>query len=837
MNRNKLLAACVAAAASSIATAQVPQIEEISVIGQFVPDEKRATSAVSNVVNAEEFSRTGDANIAESLKRVSGLSTVGGKFVYVRGLGERYSMTLLNGAILPSPEPINRVVPMDLFPTSVLDSVLVQKTYSAQFPSEFGGGVLQMRTKKSTDEFFFNITSSVGGVQGVAFRDGFTLDGGDTDWLGTDDGWREAPQPLLEATANDTRLQPFSPFSGQGIPLDQLEAVGESFNNQWTPQVESINPNMSTTVSMGNFHDLNDNGMKVNYLAAVNYSNAWDTDVIERNTYAPGSEGLTLRESQTFTGTENSVDISAIATAGLDFNFNHNLRLTSVLLRKTDDRVNRSEGFTEAEEDLQINESEWIERELFTNQLQGDHYFPEFNELTVNWRASRIKAERDSPDWRIYRRDAGELSSRVDGNQRTWSVLDDTAEEFGVDASMTFYGGPMESIITTRAGYVNNQKERQSEIRRFGFAFIGALTNDRNLLLSPVENIFTPENIRPDGFQIRELTRPTDNYQAENEMEAYYGEVEFNFNDRFRITGGVRQEDFTQQVNTFDLFRPDTGSNASQDTSELLPSLSLTFINYDHQFRLAYSETVSRPDFRELSPAAFTNPVTGWEVIGNPNLKITDIVNYDFRWEWYFGFTDYMSIGLFYKEFTNPIESSIVSSVSRRGTFINADGATNQGIEYEIYKRLDFLGEDFFNGIGEDFYVQTNVSFIESEVQIAPENQGVLTTLVRPLQGQSDWLFNFQMGYEPFAGTTATLLYHYFGERITDVGVETAPDFIEEPFGELNFVFIRDLTDDLSMTFKAKNITDQRSEVTQGGLVAIGYNRGREFSFQLDYTF
>ena len=837
MNSMKLLTACVASAVSSVALAQQPQIEEISVIGQFVPDEKRSTDAVSNVVNAEEFTRTGDANIAESLKRVAGLSTVGGKFVYVRGLGERYSMTLLNGAILPSPEPINRVVPMDLFPTSVLDSVLVQKTYSAQFPSEFGGGVLQMRTKKSTDEFFFNITSSVGGVQGVAFQDGFTMDGGDADWLGYDDGHREAPLPLLQATDNNQELRPFSPFSGVGIPLGQLEAVGESFNNQWTPQVQSIDPNVSTTVSLGNFHELNDSGMKFNYLAAVNYSNSWDTDVIERNTYQPGSVGLTLRESQTFTGTENSVDISGIATAGLDFNFNHNLRLTTVLLRKTDDRVSRSQGFTEAAADLQINESEWIERELFSNQLQGDHYFPDFNELTVNWRASRIKAERDSPDWRVYRRDAGELSSRVDGNQRTWSVLDDTAEEFGVDASMTFYGGPLESIITTQLGYVNNQKERQSEIRRFGFAFIGALTNDRDLLLGPVESIFTPENIRPDGFQIRELTRPTDNYEAENEMEAYYGQVEFNFNDRLRFTAGVRQEDFSQQVNTFDLFRPTAGSAASQDTSETLPSFSLTFINYDHQFRLAYSETVSRPDFRELSPAAFTNPVTGWEVIGNPNLKITDIVNYDFRWEWYFGFTDYMSVGLFYKEFTNPIESSIVSSVSRRGTFINADGAVNQGIEVEGYKRLDFFGEDFLNGIGEDFYVQANVSFIDSEVEIAPENQGVLTTLVRPLQGQSDWLFNFQMGYEPMAGTTATLLYHYFGERISDVGVETAPDFIQQPFGELNFVFIRDLTDDLAMTFKAKNIMDERYEVTQDGFVANGYNRGREFSFQLDYTF
>ncbi len=837
MNRKKLLVACIASAVSSIAIAQAPQIEEISVIGQFVPDEKRGTSAVSNVVNAEEFSRTGDANIAESLKRVSGLSTVGGKFVYVRGLGERYSMTLLNGAILPSPEPINRVVPMDLFPTSVLDSVLVQKTYSAQFPSEFGGGVLQMRTKKSTDEFFFNITSSVGGVQNVAFKDGFTMDGGDRDWLGYDDGHREAPLPLLQATANNQELRPFSRFSGVGIPVEELEVVGESFNNQWTPQVETINPNVSTTVSMGNFHELNDDGMKVNYLAAVNYSNSWDTDIIERNTYAPGRDGLTLRESQTFTGTEHSVDISGIATAGLDFNFNHNVRLTSVLLRKTDGRVNRSEGFTEAATDLEVNESEWIERELFSNQLQGDHYFPEFNELTVNWRTSRIKAERDSPDWTVYRRDAGELSSRVDGNQRTWSVLDDTAEEFGVDASMTFYGGPLDSIITTKAGYVNNQKERQSEIRRFGFAFIGALTNDRDLLLSPAENIFSPENIRPDGFQIRELTRPTDNYEAENEMEAYYGEVEFNFNDRLRLTAGVRQEDFSQQVNTFDLFRPETGSNATQDTSEVLPTFSLTFINYDHQFRLAYSETVSRPDFRELSPAAFTNPVTGWEVIGNPDLKITDITNYDFRWEWYFGFSDYVSVGLFYKEFTNPIESSIVSSVSRRGTFINADGATNQGIELEGYKRLDFLGDDFFNGIGEDFYVQANVSFIDSEVEIAPENQGVLTTLVRPLQGQSDWLFNLQLGYEPFSGTTATLLYHYFGERISDVGVETAPDFVQQPFGELNFVYIRELTDNLGVTFKAKNIMDERNEVTQGGFVANGFNRGREFSFQLDYTF
>lgn len=837
MNRKKLLAICVTSVCSSIAIAQQPQIEEISVIGQFVPDEKRATDSISNVVDAEEFQRTGDANIAESLKRVAGLSTVGGKFVYVRGLGERYSTTLLNGAILPSPEPINRVVPMDLFPTAILESVLVQKTYSAQYPSEFGGGVLQMRTKKSTDEYFFNITSSVGMVQDVAFNDGLRLDGGDTDWLGIDDGWREKPMALQVATANDQELRKFSPFSGVGIPQEQLNEVGRSFNNQYTPNMEDVPANVAATVSTGNFFELNSEGAKINYLAAINYNNSWDTDIIDRDTYVPGTDGLTLRENLDYIGTENSVDISGIFTTGLDFNFNHNIRLTSIVLRKTDNLVARQTGTIEAEQDVEINETRWIERELFSNQLQGDHYFPEFNELTVNWRASRIKAERDSPDERIYRRDAGEFSSRVDGNQRIWSVLDDTVNDFGVDLSMTFYGGPLNSTITAQAGYLFTEKERESEIRRFGYAFAGVLANDPVLLQQPLEQILTPERITADGFVIREITRPTDNYEALNELNAYYGEVEFNFDDRFRFTLGARQEDFLQQVDTFDLFRPDTGSQARQDSSELLPAFTMTYIKGDHQFRAGYSQTVSRPDFRELSPAAFTNPLTGKDIIGNPNLKIAELDNYDLRWEWYFGFSDYMSIGLFYKDFTNPIEASILDSTTRQGTYINAEGAENAGIEYEIYKRLDFLGENFFNGIGEDFYIQTNFSYIESEVKISPENQGVLTSTSRPLQGQSDWLFNFQMGYEPMAGTTATLLYHYFGERIAEVGIETAPDLIEQPFGELNFIFIRDINDQLTATLKAKNITDEYNDITQGGFVTTGYNRGRELSFQLDYTF
>ena len=851
MVRRKLLVACIASVISTMATAQqeqdaglsapiasprAPQIEEISVIGQFVPDEKRSTDAISSVVGQQQFERSGDSNIAESLKRVAGLSTVGGKFVYVRGLGERYSTTLLNGAILPSPEPINRVVPMDLFPTAVLESVLVQKTYSAQYPSEFGGGVLQMRTRKSTDEFFWNLSSSLSMTQDVTFKDGFTLPGGDKDWLGYDDGFREAPGPLQQATAGGRELRVLSPFTGVGVPLEELQTIGRSFNNQYTPGVESVPANVDMSTSLGNFHELNDQGMKLNYLAAVDYSNSWDTNVIERNTWVPGSNGLTQYEGMTYTGTENLIDISAIATAGLDLDFNHNIRATSVLLRKTSDTASRTFGFTEAASENLITEVEWVERELLSNQLQGDHYFPDFFEATVNWRYSHIKAERDAPDTRIFRYDGGEFSSRVDGNLRTFAVLDDTADEFGLDLAMTFYG-PLNSVITPQIGYVRSEKERTSEIRRYGFAFAGALANNPALLVKPLEEILAPQNIAPNGFQIREITRPTDNYVASNELDAYYAEVELNFNDRFRFTLGGREEQFFQNANTFDLFRPGVAVDARLEQRAFLPAASATFIHYDHQFRLAYSETVSRPDFRELSPAAFTNPVTGKEIIGNPNLKITDITNYDFRWEWYFAFSDYMSLGFFYKEFENPIEASILSPVDQVSTYINAASAENQGIEYELYKRLDFLPDGFMNNIGEDFYIQTNVAFIDSNVRIRPEDQGVLTTTNRPLQGQSDWLFNFQLGYEPISGTTATLLYHYFGDRIAQVGIEGAPDFIEEGFNELNFIFIRELTERFSLTFKARNILDERSRILQEDKVAIGYNKGREFSLKLDYTF
>ncbi len=816
------------------ASSTAPQIEEVSVIGRYVPDEKRNTSALSSVLSAEEFSRSGDSNIAEGLKRVAGLSLVGGKFIYVRGLGERYSSALLNGSTLPSPEPMNRVVPLDLFPSAVMDSVVVQKTYSAEYPSEFGGGVLQMRTKRSTDEFFFNINSSLGVNEETTFRTGNTSSGGDRDWLGYDDGAREMPAELEDAIAGNTRLKRRSAFlDNGGYTQEELQTIGRSLPNNYALDEKSLPPDASVGASLGNFHDVG--GVRINYLGALDYKNSWDHDEIERNLYASGSgDNLTPINEFEYIGTDNNIDISGIASTGIEFSPQHNVRATGILLRKTTDRNASEIGFFGADtQDVDITRLEYIEREMLSGQLEGDHYFPEASELTLNWRYNRSTATRDTPDTREYRYDLrsnGEyrFSTRADANVRRFSELDDDNTDYGFSASMVL-AGPAYSDLTLLAGYNHQDNTRDYGIRRFTFAEQGNVV-DGDFLFRPLEQILAPENIRPDGFELRETTRPTDAYAASREVDAWYAQAELNFADRLQLLAGVRREEYFQQVSTFDLFRPDTSVEARLQSEDYLPGITATLINGNHQFRLGYSQTTSRPDFRELSPANFTNPVTGREEVGNPDLQVTYIDNIDLRWEWYLDAVDSVSIGLFYKEFERPIESVIRPGANTVKSFINANSAENRGVEVEARKQLGFLGERWSN-----FYVSGNASFIDSEVSIGEEGGNILTNTSRPLQGQSDWLFNGQIGYDDYDGLTATLLYHYFGERIDEVGILGAPDLIEEGNGRLDLVLIKEFSSSWKVNLKASNLLDERREITQGGLVTTGYHDGRSASVKVEY--
>lgn len=821
---------------SSPIAASTLQIEEIAVIGRYVPDEKRSTSALSSVLSNAEFARSGDTNIAEGLKRVAGISLVGGKYIYVRGLGERYSSALLNGSSMPSPEPLNRVVPLDLFPNALMDSVVVQKTYSAQFPSEFGGGVLQMKTKKSSDEFFFNLSSSAGMTDGATFDKGRKAQSGDKDWLGYDDGTREIPTQLKQATANGQRLQRRNPYLNTGgYTTAELESIGKSLNTDYDISSKTLPVDGGATVALGNFHDIGE--YRFNYLAAIDYKNSWDNHEIERNSYkVSGVDELVRENAFTYFGTENNVDISSMLSTGLALSENHNLSTTSIVLRQSDNIAGEQIGFYGDERlDSKITEVEFIERELISNQLQGDHYFPDANELTINWRYNRSTADRNAPDTREYRYDLIDdnyrFNLRSDGNVRRYSELSDLNTEYAADSTMVFYG-PLESTIIMSGGYAKQDSERDYAIRRFSFSELGDVVNAPGLLNQPLSAILAPQNISSAGFELREMTRPTDAYDATRELESWYAQAELNFSDRIQLLAGVRQEDYQQNVNTFDLFRPDSAVGAELISSDVLPGVTATYILDNHQFRIGYSATTSRPDFRELSPAGFTNPLTGYEMVGNPNLRIAHIQNYDMRWEWYFSGGDSMSVGLFMKDFDSPIESVVQPGANSARSYVNAESAENQGIEFEFRKQFDFLGERW-----ENFYASSNISYIESEVTIGVTEQNILTNSSRPLQGQSDWLFNGQLGYDDFNGLTATLLYNYVGARIYEVGILGAPDLIEQPRGELDLVVIKEFGEHWKLNIKAQNLLDERKEITQGGLVATGYSEGRTASLKMEYRF
>ena len=817
------------------------KIEEIVTLGQYIPDEKRGTAAISNVLDAEAFKSAGDSSVAEGLKRVSGLNLQGGKFVYIRGLGERYSSTVLNGSTLPSPEPVNRVVPLDMFPASIIESVLVQKTFSAQYPAEFAGGTIQMRTKVVPEETFFNISSSVGYSGNTTGKDGYVYDGGGTDWQGRDDGTRDIPGPLKDAIAGDRELRANNLIYRNGFSKQELEVIGESLSNKYTAKTDKIKPDVSLSTDFGTAAYLGD--FRVGALGNLSYNNSWDTIEVSRNSYASNSKGeLSPSDLQTFRSTEQSVDTSMFFTGGIEYQDNHTLKATVLQIRKMDDLAGKLTGI-QATEGITLDQTrlEWIERDLLSEQIEGEHNFFDFHDLTVTWHYNESRAKQEAPDMRQYRYDLDtksgdyQFSLRGDANQRTWSTLEDNNTDVGVNAKM-YFETPFGTNTDLTFGMTGVDRQRDSEIRRFSFIGQGALSNSQEVLFRPtLDQVINADTIAPNGFEIRESTRPTDNYTATQTLDAWFVEADMEVTYWLRLLAGVRHEQSDQNVLTFDLFNKTAAPIVSDlKSDDYFPVVTATWVldEYDMQVRAGYSETISRPDFRELSPAPFTHPVTGYIIVGNPDLDVTYIKNYDARWEWYYSSDESISVGLFYKQFDSPIESVIVPSSSNERSFINAKDATTYGIEFDTYRWLDFVSDKL-----ENFYMSGNLTLIKSEISIRPEDSGILTNSVRRLQGQANFIGNIQLGYDNGFNQKASLVYHITGDKIREVGILGAPDVMDQAYGELDLNYTRYFGDQLEMTMKVKNLTNQLQETTQGGYDVNSYKEGTSASLGLTWTF
>lgn len=858
------------AAAAQAEPSDPALLDAVEVRGEYIPEPMLQTAEVASFVTREDFERTGDGDAAEALQRVSGVSIVGDKFVYVRGLGERYSSALLNGSPLPSPEPMQRVVPLDLFPAEALQGMTVQKTYSAKYPGEFGGGVVDLQSLNIPEEPYFKISVGGGGNSETTGEKGLTYyGGGDSDWWGYDDGTRKITHELKEAMASGRRID------RNNFSNEELAKIGRSLPNaslNLLQENDSIDPDANFGFSAGWSEDVGDDA-RLGFIAVAGFENEWRTifgDQEQGVFLGENEETLSYAKDYEFLTTRNNARVNGLLGAGYEWG-NHRIDLTTLYvhdtLKEARSRAGMDyvSGYRYREDDTR-----WFERELINNQISGKHEFGEYGDIKVEWRAAWARASRDVPyEKQIGFRDEGDgywaYSVRNQENFTRFSAVQDDVASGGVDLTWRL---PIERDVTLSAGasYMDNDRNAWSREFRF-FAGDGPGNGAQIPFYFPYQRpdyLFSDYNLSQGWLRLEETTGIGGQaaYDATLKVLGTYVQVEGEITPNLRGALGVRYEDATQAVHPYDIYTgARVGSLVPLENDYFLPALTLTWNVADNrQVRFGASKTIARPQFRELSPQLYTDPDKDRQMYGNPYLVDSELTNFDARYEWFFGSGEYFTAGLFYKQIDKPIESIMFTGGGDVlwQTFVNAPEATVYGLEVEFKKYFDHgFAAEWWSG--NRLYLATNYTWTDSEVT-AGENDTVAidsgTGLSQParsliqdgsrMQGQSEHIANLQFGIEnQEKDLQATLIANYVSERISARGNNLRQDLMEEPGLTLDFVLRKTLRfgeTPVTLGFAARNLLDtEYDEYIEGGggqkIHVLRYDPGVSYSFSISTEF
>ena len=847
-------------------------LQTVQVRGEFIPEPQRATAQVASFLNPEDLARQGDANAALALTRLSGISIVGEKFAYVRGLGDRYSSALLNGAPLPSPEPLRRTVPLDLFPSNALSGATVQKTYSVQYPADFGGGVIDLKTLRQPNENFFNVKLGTGMNTESTLLHGLTVQGGDKDWFGFDDNTRDLPLGVSQALANDLRFEDLSDA--------QLEVIGQGFVTTPVAVIqERDNPgDVDFEVEVGRIVDFD--SFEIGLVGVVGMSTSYTNQNASRTFVTASEVGdiISDRTLESFEVQKTTYNAVLNALGGVTFTAgDHEIAATGFYVHDTDSQAEIRVGQDFTEQDIGsgvIHEefTAWYERQLIMGQLSGEHVFPDFlnGDFTFTWRGSLAESSREAPYERTLRRfidddDAGTVfyGSTNNYNINFGYLVDDSAGVGSMLKYETYFDG-REAIFSAGFDYSGTEREYEA----FPFTFIGGtdIIADADARAARPDFLFSNRNIfaAPGGFEVQEVVT-ADSYDASLDILAGFAEADVEFTDYIRVTGGLRYEEAREKVVSGNRFGDEASiTSTSLSNDYVLPALSLTW-NFadDLQFRLAYSETIARPQFRELAASSFIDPETGRTFIGNAALVDSEFKNYDARVEYYMGRNEFITGALFFKEITNPIEEVLFQPDGDNFNtgYINSPKAELFGAELEYKTRFDFpLDYGFLNDREGLFSV--NYTYTASEVVVDdpnaliadPARLGQFRTAASfsldgsDLQGTPENILNFQFGWESDV-EQMTLLIGWVDQRIlqrgSQLGFASVPDIIEDPGVQLDIVYNRDFNlfgQDMTLGLSGRNLLDEQHEEFQtteasGRTEVNTYDRGMSLSASVTAKF
>lgn len=728
---------------------------------------QKNTSVVAQVISAETIKRSPDKNTGEVLKRVTGTSVQEGKYLVVRGLSDRYNMAMLNGIALSSTEPDRKTFSFDIFPAAMIDNIVMNKTFIPELPGEWAGGLVQVQTKDVPAASFLNVQLGSGFNSNTIGKDFQQVPGGKLDWLGIDNKERGLPASI--------------PVKSEFSALSPAEkaALGKNFRNNWVAKNGNAPINSSFQINGGGSTKIF--GKKVAGIFALTYNQSNKRTPFD-NTFIANNDGdVELR----YNNNKYSRDVlaGALANVTLQLNNNNKISVKNLININTSDFVtDRYDGRDYIisgggnGDRVKATEIGFRQNTFFNTQIIGEHNLPKL-QTRIKWYGGFNILDQYIPDQRrlFYTQDGNDplapyiallgLGAGQKSGSIFYSFLNDYIYNAGGDVtkSINIKG----KTHTVKAGYLFQVKDRLFDSRPF---YTNTASNAIKLL-SP-DQLYAPDNfgVGNDKIQFDEINGNAYRYVANTILNAAFLQFDNPIGNKLRLVWGVRFESFDQLVGSTKKTDP---RHVNTLVKDFLPGVNLTYkLNNKTNFRFAASQTVIRPEFRELSPFAFYDFELGAQVVGNRTAERTKVSNFDLRYELYPRAGELLTIGAYFKHFDKPIEYYFNRTGPGTNTFniLNTKNATAFGVELEFRKKLDFIS------VLKNFTLSGNLSYIYSRVK---DTTG---TVDRPLQGQSPYLINFGIQYDvEKIGFSSTLLFNQIGRRILFVGNEAISDIWEAP--------------------------------------------------------
>ena len=781
-------------------------------------NEQRNARQIVSSVTAEQIAKSPDSDAGQAVQRVSGVTVQDGRYVFVRGLGERYTTTALNGARLPSAEPEKKVVPLDLFPSGLLEGITTFKTFTPDQPGDFSGAQVNLRTRDYLTQSFLKFSVSAGANTGAT---GTTLPHAPqfgAEWLGFAGEERQIPSALQEA--------------GDLVGTTQPDHDGfiNSMNHAWLPTESSGTPNGSMSVALGGLSGIA--GQPLNYVGSFTYSYGQEARLGERRSFVRVAD---VAENK-YRGTTGRMTVlwGGLLNLSTQLGSSGQLSLNNTFTKGADNEATRLAGFNEEVSlPLDISRLTFTERNIRSHQLAGQHLVA--GRHNADWSLTTSSVHRSEPDRTdlVYVADydsttlTAEPTSWYNGSLgavKTYSDIFEDTQEGSVNYQHRFGSNGRETLVKV-GGYARHT-DRDADTRSYG---LGSTT------LTDAERSRSPEQIFPVYSDSSRLFLTANaalgRYDANDQIYAGYVQFELPLSSTLRLLAGARVELADLEVNSV---THGLGTSTSQlrDT-DILPAIALTWrLRPTHTLRLSATQTVSRPEYRELSPTTYFDIIGGQRLFGNADLQRSLIRNIDVRWEWYPGPAQVLSVALFGKQFHQPIERVAVQTSGGipDATFDNTQSAENYGVELEIRHHLGVLAPALL-----PLTLFANVTVMRSDIRVGGDDSP-FTNPNRSMVGQSNHVLNAGLSYaSPSGRLTATVLYNVVGRRIFEAGIMPVEDAYEEGRELLDLSVHFGLLHNTSLKFDAKNLLDSPYRLTQGSVERLYYRSSQVFTLGVSW--